>query len=211
MNKKRLNTLNSLRYSLQTQLLTQRWSDISVQLISKEAKVSIGTFYNYFDSKEDALDDLKIKLTSILKNDLLSLLATYSSAIDKIVITVKYFMLISSSGSTWSNYLFNGSSFIDRLSNGIQDILNTLIREGIEEGNVEPLDIPHVIEYIESGIFSFSRNSLSMSCKDDVVVDLVLRTLDVPANQRCKVLTMACPVTPLMPLPILNISNSESI
>jgi len=210
LNKKRFNTLNNLRYSLQTQLLALPWDVISVQQISKEANVSVGTFYNYFCSKDEALTDLKAELTRVLKNDLLSLLGTYPSAIDKITITVKYFLALSHEGSTWSNYLYSGYSFSDRLLHGIQDILLILILEGKEEGVITDVDVSYAVAFIESGVFLFSKSKTQRDNSDAKVVDLVLRMLSIPLEERNKVLNIACPVTPLMPLPIPILSTSDS-
>ena len=64
---KRVITQDRLRSAVQNLLLETDWSEITVQHVSANAGVSIGTFYNYYDSKDEALADVRQSLSLVIK------------------------------------------------------------------------------------------------------------------------------------------------
>lgn len=211
MGKKRIKTLESLRFSLQSLLLKYSWEDISVQMITQEMGVSVGTFYNYFDFRNDALTDLRYELTRVLKSDLEILLRTYDSATEKIVILIKYLILQANEESTWSNYLYSGIAYSERLDNGIKDILKRLILEGEKQNIIAVEAIDCAVDFIEVGLFFHVKSAL-LNVRDKAnheFIDLVLILLGVSEDNREKVLDMVCPITPLSRLPMSFLTLSQ--
>ena len=210
MGNKRLHTLDTLRTALQKLLLTHPWDDVSVQMIAEAGEVSVGTFYNYFDCRHEALMDLKAELTNVLKGDLIFLLKTYAYSSEKLTILIKYFTLLSNSESTWSYYLYSGSAYSDRLDNGIKDILTCLILEGVKQKRMDVSDVDQAVHFIEAGLFSHAKRGVNQI---DSLIDLVLIMLGVSTEERQQVFSIVCPITPLsqLPMSILTSSRPEAI
>ncbi|WP_191603244.1 TetR/AcrR family transcriptional regulator [Marinomonas algicola] len=184
-----------------------------MQMITQKMGVSVGTFYNYFDCRYDALTDLKSELTQVFKNDLDILLNTYAYSTEKITILIKYLIMQSNDDSTWSNYLYSGNAYSERLNQGIKDILISIITEGEKQKIMQVDAVNCAIDFIEVGLFFHVKNALVNGEESHSFIDLVLILLGVTKENREKVIDIICPITPLSQLPMsfLTINQFEDV
>lgn len=205
--KKRDVTLDKLRIATQEMILDKTWGDVSVQDISRHAKVSIGTFYNYFDSKDAALLDVRTVLSDVLIRDLDALLATQDDIHKRLTLFFKYFIYLVEAKPKWAAYLYGGECFDERLKGGIKKQLVPILVEGIAKQDFQVDDIDITSYFIESGLFSIIKNSYlvyhsithEMACK---ITHTCLTCVGVNQYKLQDLLTMPCPFTPLSSLPI---------
>ena len=135
---KRVITQDRLRSAVQNLLLETDWSEITVQHVSANAGVSIGTFYNYYDSKDEALADVRQSLSLVIKKDLNSLISTQTSVEARISLLLKYFVNVLNTKPTWANYFYKADNFSERLEGGLASLLEPLVLESIlsQKGHV---------------------------------------------------------------------------
>ena len=206
-------TLDNLRIALQRLMLLSDWEDISVQHIAHEADVSIGTFYNYFDSKELALQDVRAILSDVIQRDLALLLKTQSDPSVQITYVIKYLYSLYDSQASWARYLYGGHQFSDRLDNGLSKILLPIIYAGLSEKSFTLSDITAGICFIESGIFAMiktnSATPLSFAQAAALAAEFTLKVLGVEEGKINTLVTLECPSTPIAELPISALSLKE--
>jgi Bacterial regulatory proteins, tetR family. len=188
-------------------VLGSKWQEITVQDIAKYADVSIGTFYNYYDSKDEALKDVRQCLSDLLFKDVSILVNTQSNAIEKLAILFKYFATLVESKPSWADYLFRGAAFEERLEGGLQSLIIPMLLEGSKEGLFRVDNVKLAAAFLEQGAFPILKKayeeSSALSDKDmSVIAKLILSTVGVSESRLDSASTQVCPVTPLAPLPI---------
>lgn len=204
---KRSHTLDKLRSATQEMILDREWSQVSVQDIAQHANVSIGTFYNYFDSKDTALMDVRKVLSDVLFRDLDLLLSTHEAVDKRLTLLVKYFINLTIAKPKWASYLYGGNSFKERLEGGIHNALSAILIEGVSKRVFKLNDIDITAEFIESGLFFIIRNRyLTQQPLDsrfmNEVANICLNSVGIQLNDIAQLSLLECPVTPLTPLPI---------
>ncbi|MBJ7554032.1 TetR/AcrR family transcriptional regulator [Marinomonas spartinae] len=204
---KRSQTLDKLRSAIQEMILDREWNQVSVQDIAQHANVSIGTFYNYFDSKDTALMDVRKVLSDVLFRDLDLLLTTHQEIDKRLTLLVKYFISLTINKPKWASYLYGGNSFCERLEGGIRKALKAILIEGVSKRVFRVNDIDITTEFIESGLFFIIRNRYltKQSLDEDFmneVANICLNSVGIQIENISELSLMSCPVTPLTPLPI---------
>ena len=211
--RKRDTTFDQLRMSVQKLLLQQRWEDISIQQIASDSQVSIGTFYNYYASKEEALIDVKEVLSRILVNDVKSLCRTFEAPYQKVALMIKYFFSILENHPDWAKYLFVGNAFSDRLDQGLESLLKPVIEAGIEQGQFHCQDIKTIICFIENGVFSLIKahyeQELTYAEASKISTELTLTLLGLDVSLKRQATQLQCPLTPIVSLPISILSRLD--
>ncbi|TDO96780.1 TetR/AcrR family transcriptional regulator [Marinomonas balearica] len=215
---KRTLTHNRLRTAVQKMVLGSKWQEVTVQDIAKDADVSIGTFYNYYDSKDEALKDVRQCLSELLFKDISILVNTQSNAIEKLAILFKYFATLVSSKPSWADYLFRGAAFDERLEGGLQSLIIPMLLEGSKDNVFRVDNVKLAASFLEQGAFPIIKKAyedgLTLNDKDiAVIAKLILSTVGVAEDQLDTVSNQICPVTPLAPLPvsILNYARQTTI
>lgn len=203
---KRELTLDRLRMSVQTMILQSDWNEIGVQDIAKLANVSIGTFYNYFESKDAALEDLKSVLSEVLYRDLDMLVQNESDPVLQLTLLVKYFFGLAESGDVWSRYTFGGNHFSDRLKPGLKSKLLPILYAGRANGAFKIQDVEVCLSFLDQGLFGLLWQTAH---KDGTgagnavsTAELCLRLVGVDASIAAKAAQIVCPRTPLCSLPV---------
>lgn len=203
---KRVLTQDRLRTSVQNLLLETDWSEITVQHVAANAGVSIGTFYNYYDSKDDALADVRQCLSQMIKKDINSLILTQNSIESRISILLKYFVNILNAKPSWANYFYRADNFSQRLEGGLSSILEPLVLEAVlsQKGHVSNAKV--TAAFIENGFFPqlkkvhAEETSLSEEEANQVVM-LALSAMGLSGEAVYQAAHLICPVTPLATLP----------
>ncbi|RDL45926.1 hypothetical protein DN730_02430 [Marinomonas piezotolerans] len=215
--KKRQLTHDRLRTSVQRLLLETDWTDITVQHVSSQAGVSIGTFYNYYDSKDDALRDVRTCLTELVKKDILLVLNTQAEVESRISILIKYFINILNSQSTWANYFYRAESFADRLDGGLVSLLEPLILESALFQKSHFKDAKIAAQFVENGIYPLlknyhDKNQVVPESESVQIVILALSAMGLIGSSLDSAAKVVCPMTPLASLPqsIYELENTKA-
>lgn len=207
---KRELTMDKLRLSVQSMILQSTWSEVGVQDIAQMANVSIGTFYNYFESKDAALEDLKKVLSQVLYQDLNAVIKTESDPIDQLTLLIKYFFKLIEDKHVWAKYLLGGASFSERLEPSVSHIIYPILQAGCEKESFLVQINSVVIELIEKGLFGLLCQALMQkNTPDDVdsqCAELILKMVGVPPLLAQKTAQRTCPCTPLSLLPVSALS-----
>lgn len=204
--RKRLITHDRLRISVQNLLLETNWREITVQHVAEQAGVSIGTFYNYYDSKDDALRDVRTCLSEMIKKDVFVLLNTQSGVENRISILIKYFINVLNTKPTWANYFFRADAFSERLDGGLVALLEPLILESSLFQKSHFTDANIAARFVENGLFpllkSYHQRSETVPAEEATqIVVLALSAMGLIGDSLNSASELVCPLTPLNPLP----------
>lgn len=203
---KRVLTQDRLRSAVQNLLLETDWTEITVQDVSASAGVSIGTFYNYYDSKDEALADVRACLSALITKDLNSLLLTQSRVECRISLLLKYFVNILNAKPTWANYFYRADNFSERLDGGLVALLEPLVLEDMMSNNGRSNNARITASFIENGLFPLLKQyHANVAPLPDVeasqIVLLALSSMGLNGDQLEQASSLVCPVTPLAALP----------
>lgn len=214
---KRVLTQDRLRSAVQELLLETDWSDITVQHVAACAGVSIGTFYNYYDSKDEALADVRACLSQMITKDINSLLLTQSAIECRISLLLKYFVNILNAKPTWANYFYKADAFSERLDGGLVSLLEPLVLEGLMSDSIRTFNPKITASFIENGVFPLLKayhdsNSLLEEQEATQIVVLALSAMGISGDQLERAAQLVCPVTPLASLPqsILELEKTQA-
>lgn len=204
---KRLMTQERLRTAVQELLLMTDWCAITVQHVAEQAGVSIGTFYNYYDSKDEALADVRQCLSSVVKNDLAVLLASQSAIECRVSLLLKYFVNIANAKPTWANYFYRSEAFNERLDGGLSAQLEPMVVELSMAQTIAQQDAEMVTSFIENGLFPLLKECHEQGrfieeAKAAQMVQWSLAALGLTGDALNHAAHMPCPVTPLAELPL---------
>ncbi|MFD1384061.1 TetR/AcrR family transcriptional regulator [Rhodanobacter aciditrophus] len=204
--RKRLITHDRLRTSVQNLLLETNWREITVQHVAEQAGVSIGTFYNYYDSKDEALRDVRNCLSEMIKKDVFILLNTQPGVENRISILIKYFINILNTKPTWANYFYRADCFSERLDGGLVALLEPLILESALFQKSHFTDANIAARFVENGLFpllkSYHHKSQTVPEEEATqIVVLALSAMGLIGDSLNSASSLVCPLTPLNPLP----------
>lgn len=204
--RKRLLTHDRLRTSVQNLLLETNWRDITVQHVAEQAGVSIGTFYNYYNSKDDALSDVRSCLSELIRKDVFILLNTQTGVENRISILIKYFINILNTKPSWANYFYRADCFSERLDGGLVAMLEPLILESALFQKSHFSDANIAARFVENGLFpllqAYHKKGEDVPDEDATqIVILALSAMGLIGETLHSASRLVCPVTPLRPLP----------
>lgn len=215
--RKRQLTHDRLRTSVQSLLLKTDWREITVQHVAAQAGVSIGTFYNYYDSKDDALRDVRTCLTELIKKDVLLVLSTQTGVESRISMLIKYFINVLNSQSTWAHYFYRAESFSDRLDGGLASLLEPLILESALFQKSHFNDAKIAAQFVENGIYpllkGYHENNETVPESEAIqIVILALSAMGLIGDSLNIASEVVCPMTPLAALPqsIYELENAQA-
>lgn len=203
---KRVLTQDRLRSAVQNLLLETDWTEITVQDVSASAGVSIGTFYNYYDSKDEALADVRTCLSALIQKDLNSLLLTQSRVECRISLLLKYFVNILNAKPTWANYFYRAENFSERMDGGLMALLEPLVLEEMLSNKGRLHNAKITASFIENGFFpllkQYHANGMALPDGEaSQIVLLALSSMGLSGDQLEQASSLVCPVTPLAALP----------
>ncbi|GAA0076497.1 TetR/AcrR family transcriptional regulator [Clostridium sp. CTA-5] len=160
-----INTKNKI-YNTATKLMQKEGYDsITIQNICEKAGVSVGSFYHYFESKNDILIELYKKADDFFYDNVKDKLSS-KNALDKIIEYFGYYAEYNqNTGIDMMKQLYNSNNkmFITKGRN-MQTILDEIIREGQEKNEIINEMTP---QYITRYIFVLMRGVVYDWCLHD--------------------------------------------
>ncbi|HCM28570.1 MAG: TetR family transcriptional regulator [Treponema sp. GWB1_62_6] len=124
------------------------YNDTTIEEICKKAGVSVGTFYNYFKSKDDIFFDIYKMADEYFENTVIPKLnESNANALDKIVIFFKYYASYNSKrGLENISQLYNTKNrFFTIKKRFMQESLNKIIKDGQEANQITITTAPDEI------------------------------------------------------------------
>lgn len=129
-----INTKNKI-YNIATNLMQKEgYDNITIQNICEKAEVSVGSFYHYFESKNDILIELYKKADHFFYDNIKNKLSS-TNAIDRIIEYFDYYAEYNEkTGIDMMKQLYNSNNkmFITK-GRHMQTILDEIILEGQEK------------------------------------------------------------------------------
>ena len=210
---KRERTRSSLLVAVQSVLLTSPPGTLSVPRITAAAGVSQGTFYNYFDSLDAALDGVGALL-----------LTEHSRLVDQVVSGVedpavvfshstRLTLSLAASAKDYSRLLFDSGLPVDRLLGGLRARMAIDAARGQHSGRFR-IENPEVVLSMASGSIlgvglDLYRGQLPPSAIDTTAEHL-LRHLGLAARPAALISHLPLDVPAPRPLPIAAVAPELS-
>ncbi len=136
---------------------TKDFDQVSVAQISKEASITVGTFYHYFASKEELLYELLPRVTSYLDSDWAKKAADGSAFFQVITFFEWFYQYPYVDHRDIIKHIIASANVVRLLDADRLNILEQLIRQGQEKGEFtlkyNSLYIAKVIWHSNRGIF----------------------------------------------------------
>ncbi|SFC47488.1 TetR/AcrR family transcriptional regulator [Clostridium uliginosum] len=145
-------------YNIATELMQKKgYDNITIQNICEKAGVSVGTFYHYFESKNDILIELYKKADDFFYDNVKSKLSS-TDTIDKIIEYFDHYAEYNEkTGIDMMKQLYNSNNkmFVTE-GRHMQTILDEIINEGQEKNEIKkemsPQDITRYIFVLMRGV-----------------------------------------------------------
>lgn len=146
------------------------FDNITIEMISKKAGVSVGSFYYYFNSKNDILLDIFHKADDYLQahiDDSISTLPIEDQIMEFYVYYAKYVKL-TSMDFTKRLYNTDNKAFLDR-DRAMFHLMNTIVKRGQRSGELsKETEATAIVEYF----FIFARGIVFDWCLHDGSYDI---------------------------------------
>ena len=148
---------------------------ISIQEITKRARVSIGTYYNYFDTKQDVFMAVAQDLQDLIAIDLESTRESINDPAMKVAITLKYYFYHSLDNQDWRDFTrFTGLTELpleQAIDARIEDI-----QRGVKGGRFK-VDNVHFTESLIRGMFRHVVSAIDKGHVGRNATDYAIRSI----------------------------------
>ncbi len=147
----------------------------TIRDICKRAKVSIGTFYSYFNTKSDIIQEIYFSGDKFFLESVTPELEG-KSCFEQLRLFVRYYAQINlETGLDIVKVLYNPDNECFRQTRPMQSVLEEIIRRGQSSGELRTtLDTPHIVEFF----FDLLRGICYNWCVYDGSFDLEARMAD---------------------------------
>ena len=181
---------------------------ISIQEITKRARVSIGTYYNYFDTKQDVFMAVAQNLQDLIAVDLETTRESINDPAMKVAITLKYYFYQSLDNQDWREFTrFTGLTELpleQAIDARIEDI-----QRGVKGGRFK-VDNVHFTESLIRGMFRHVVSAIDKGHvgrnATDYTIRSILQMLGLP-----EIVAKALTQTALPPIAAQRRPVSESV
>lgn len=210
---KRERTRSSLLVAVQRLLLETPTATLSVPRLTAAAGVSQGTFYNYFDSLDAAVDGVGALL-----------LAEHARLVEQVVIGVddpavvfshstRLTLSLAASATDYSRLLFDSGLPVDRLLGGLRARMALDAATGQRDGRFH-IEDPDIALSMASGsllgvAIDLHRGRLPLSAID-ATAERLLRHIGLGADDAARIARLPLEVPQPRPLPIASVAMFQS-
>lgn len=132
--RKKLETKDKLLNSLQVLVLEHGVDSVSINDITEMADIGLGTFYNYFDSKNAILDELSNLFYGYYHRDLDKITADLTDPAEIFATSTYYTYGKVIDGSLWGKFLFDSGLPVDFYLGMMRKRSGADIRDGLSSG-----------------------------------------------------------------------------
>ncbi|HBN8626755.1 hypothetical protein IPC1147_29185 [Pseudomonas aeruginosa] len=183
--RKRDRTRSKLLIAAQQLALESGAAALTVLNLTERAEVALGTFYNYYRTREDVLDDLRELLIAASRNDVTQVIEGLSSPVAIVAASVRQTLHLALPGTDMGRLLFDSDLPMHEFIVGLRQFFKRDLEAGMRSGEFRISNEVAVISMV-SGI-SFGtmqdiyRGALSVEMIDDIT-EMTLRLLGAEAE-----------------------------
>ena len=205
MTSKKELTRDSLLTALQENLLDAGRAGLSVPQIVRRAKVSQGTFYNYFSSLDDALDAVAALLLSEQVRVLDLVCADVEDVADLFTRSSRQTLHVFLHNSEYGRVFFDSGLPPDRLVMGQREHMAQAVLLGLRNGVFSVRDVETATRVIAGGMYGamveLYRGRMSEESIGPFVAEL-LALLGVDQARAAELCQRPQPYVPVSPVPL---------
>ena len=180
---KRLRTRNALVHAARDLVFEQGHGKISIRDITIRANVGTGTFYNYFQTKQEVFAAVLDQFRETITQEIEEVRRNLKDPAMTIAVTLKYYFRQAQDNEQWNNFVaFSGLPGKHVLHQDEQQCL-TDIKHGAIAGRFKVDDIfftqSLIIGMVKHTNLEISKGALGRSAMDDTIKH-ILRMLGLP-------------------------------
>jgi AcrR family transcriptional regulator len=202
---KRDRTRSALLVAVQEVLLESAPASLSVPRIIARAGVSQGTFYNYFDSLEQAVDG--VALLVLVEHARLVDAVTHDIEDPAIVVahSTRLTLMLVATAADYGRLLFDSGLPVDRFIGGLRARMGADVVAGLRSGRFR-LDDPDVVLSMASGsilgVALDLHRGLLPAAAIELTTEKLLRDLGLTARAASRVAHLPLEAPSAIPLPL---------
>lgn len=202
---KRDRTLSALLVAVQRVLLDAPRTSLSVPRVTARAGVSQGTFYNYFDSLDAAVD----AVGGLLLVEHSRLVALVTEGIDDPAVvvahTTRLTLRLAAQGPGYGHLLFDSGLPVDRFLGGLRVRLGADVAAGLQDGSFRADDADFLLSMASGSVLGVAlemhRGRLPLSAAE-ATAERLLRDLGLDADEAARIARLSLDLPDPTPLPI---------
>ncbi|OUS26887.1 hypothetical protein A9Q99_16870 [Gammaproteobacteria bacterium 45_16_T64] len=137
-------TKDKLLKAIQILVLERGLNEISINDITEQADVGLGTFYNYFDSKESLIQATSELLLAYYHQDIDAVTEGLTDPAEIMAASIMHTLSKAVDGTQWGKFIFESNVPIEAYAMNMRMRGMRDIRRGIDEGRFEA-DEPEII------------------------------------------------------------------
>lgn len=175
----------------------------TVAEITAEADLALGTFYNYFDSKEAVLEGVVAELLTMHGDDIDAFTATIPDPAVVMATALRHSLRRATADPIWAGFLVRNPRAGDMLSEHLGHRARRDIARGVTEGRFEVPDIDAALTALGGLLLAGIKESLSSQTLDDLdaLVVCALQMLGVSTREASELARQPLPDLPSDPSP----------
>ena len=208
--RKKIKTRDALLVAAQELILEKGVRDVTVNQITESADIGLGTFYNYFKTKDDVLDGIAELLYDSYHADVDRIVEGVTDPAEIVAKSAKYTINKAVDGSQWGWIMFDSGIGIRKHSITMRARGEKDMREGAESGRFKIQNLQLTLSMISGGVMSVShdiyRGFLSKDIIDEALVQ-VLGLLGIPQEEATAIVALPLPKIDPVILPISTLSE----
>jgi AcrR family transcriptional regulator len=155
---------------------------VAIATIAEEADVAVGSFYNYFGSKQDLLDVIIAEVAALLDEVLERLTSPMSDPAERVAACVRSVVHLAGEDPTWAWFVLRASDAVPRLAASVTVPIERHVRAGIAIGRFEVEDPTLALNAVGGAMLQVMRATLLGELgpwADRLAAEHVLRLLGV--------------------------------
>jgi AcrR family transcriptional regulator len=153
---------------------------VAVATIADEADVGVGSFYNYFESKQDFLDVIIAEVAALLGKVLERLTSAMSDPAERVAACIRHVVYLAGEDPTWAWFVLRASDAVPRLTASVTAPIERHVLAGIASGRFKAEDPTVAVNAVGGAMLSVMRARLLGRVgphADRIAAEQVLRLL----------------------------------
>jgi AcrR family transcriptional regulator len=179
----RTRTRNLLVFAARELVQERGYENISIQDVTRRAEVGTGTFYNYFQTKQQVFEAVLSDFRHCFAQEVNSIRANLKDPATIVAVTLKYYFCQAQDNERWKTFItYSGLPGEHVLHQDEEQCLSD-IQRGVQAGRFKVDDV-YFTQSLVTGMvkhtnLEISRGNLGRSAMDDTA-QYVLRMLGLP-------------------------------
>ncbi len=173
----------------------------AIQEITSRAGVANGTFYNYFQTKEDIAAALAMETAVVLSRRIARAHAHINDGCERMAIGTRHYLLLTRQEPVLAGMIMHLASASPAFGSAVRRYVEADLRIALRQGRLAPLPLPLALDFIFSTVLMGMRNLLAQprrsapayACQ---VAALLLSGLGLPHEAATEIARRPLPALP---------------